>query len=205
VRVPLARNDLPQNGASRRTFLRAFTAIPLAAAATPPSSAVGRSKPNFGGPREQTFRFQRTREKRSLSCIRYQRAESFFASLEHGFASRRGDELYQVGIVIQLALSAHLLDVGFDDAWCVRNIGLYLNRSLEHANATGLYHECPELKRLAEFLSPYGRWRNPGPLPTADASPFSHELICHLTRELLERVRNVTGHPRPRGRGPRNG
>lgn len=148
---------------------------------------------------------RRTKEGRHLSRIRYQRAESFFAPIEHGFPFRESDQLYQVGIVVQLAVSAHLLDVGFDDAWCAKDIGLYLNRSLGHANATGLGHVSPELRRLAEFLSPYGRWHNPGGLVAADTCPFSHEQICHLTRELLERVREVTGHPRPRGKGRHNG
>jgi len=125
--------------------------------------------------------------------------------LSTDFLFRESDQLYQVGIVVQLAVSAHLLDVGFDDAWCAKDIGLYLNRSLGRANATGLGHVSPELRRLAEFLSPYGRWHNPGALAAADTCPFSHEQICHLTRELLERVREVTGHPRPRGKSRHNG
>ncbi|MGN6850621.1 MAG: hypothetical protein ACTHJK_14290 [Sphingomicrobium sp.] len=148
---------------------------------------------------------RRTKEGRNLSRIRYQRAESFFVPIKHGFPSRRSDELYQLGIVLQLALSAHLLDVGFDDAWCAQNIGLYLDRSLELANTTGLGHDSPELKWLAKFLSPYGRWRNADASAAPDACPFSHEQICRLTRGLLERVREVTGHPRPRGRSRRNG
>lgn len=148
---------------------------------------------------------RRTKEGRHLSRIRYHRAESFFAPIEDGFPFPESDQLYQVAIVLQLALSAHLLDVGFDDAWCAKDIGLYLNRSLEHANATGLGHVSPDLRRLAEFLSPYGRWRNPDGLAAADACPFSPEQIGHLTRELLERVREVTGHPLPRGRTRHNG
>jgi hypothetical protein len=61
------------------------------------------------------------------------------------------------------------------------------------------------LKGLAEFLSPYGRWRNPDGSAAANTCPFSHEQMCGLTRELLDRVREVTGHSRPRGRSQRNG
>lgn len=147
----------------------------------------------------------RTKQGRRLSRARYHRAESFFVPMEHGFPFRRSDQLYQIGIVLQLALSAHLLDVGFADAWCAKNIGLCLNRSLQHANATGLGHDSPELEELAEFLSPYGRWRNPDGSAAADACPFSPERVCALTREILERVREVTGHPRPRRRTDRNG
>lgn len=102
--------------------------------------------------------------------------------------------------MLQLALSSHLLDVGFDDAWCAQNIGLHVDRSLTYASATGLGHECPELARLAEFLSPYGRWRNPDDAMRKTPCPFSYERVCGLTRELLDRVRAVTGQPRPRAR-----
>lgn len=205
MRAPSATDDLLQNGASRRSLLRAFTTIPMVVAATLPSAAAGALRLDFDGKSEQPITLQRTRDKRRLSRIRYQRADSFFAPIEQGLPFRGSDQLYHVGIVLQLALSAHLLDVGFDDAWCARNIGLYLNRSLEHANATGLGHDSPELKEVAEFLSPYGRWRNPDGSAAAGTCPFSHEQICYLARELLERVREVTGHPRPRGRSQRNG
>lgn len=186
---------------SRRSMLGAFAAAPLAAWSTaqPVQFEIPIGVPNG------FVLLRRTREGRLLSRVRYHRAESFFVPIKRGFPFRRSDQLYQIGIVLQLALSAHLLDVGFDDAWCVRNIGLYLSRSLEHANATGLGHDCPELKRLAEFLSPYGRWRNPDASAAADACPFSLDRICRLTRELLERVREVTGHSRPRGSSPRDG
>lgn len=142
---------------------------------------------------------RRTREGRRLSRIRYHNAEGFFAPVERRFLSRQNAELYHVGITLHLALSSHLLDVGFDDGWCAKNIGLYVNKSLEHANATGLGHDCSELKRLAGVLSPYGRLRNADVSTASSQCPFSNEQICWLTRELLERVREVTGHSRPRG------
>lgn len=182
---------------SRRDLLGALALTPLAAVS---AAEVGR----LGVPCEvpsDIVPLRRSREGRQLSRVRYHNAESFFAPVVQGFAFRQSDHLYQVGIVLQLALSSHLLDVGFADAWCRQNIGLYLNKSLERANATGLVHDCPELEKLAGFLSPYGRWRNASATETADACPLSGEQICHVTRELLDRVREVTGHPRPRGWG----
>lgn len=152
------------------------------------------------GPPVETTILRRTREGRQLSRTRYHTAESFFAPIEAGFLSFQSDLLYQTGIALQLALSSHLLDIGFDDAWCAHNIGLHVDRSLTYANATGLGHECPELARLAEFLSPYGRWRNPYFVMRKTPCPFSCERIRELTRELLDQVREVTGHPQPRER-----
>ncbi|WP_158213634.1 hypothetical protein [Sphingopyxis witflariensis] len=59
----------------------------------------------------------RTKEKRGLSRFRYHNAESFFESLDRGFYDRHDEMFYQSGIVAQLALSAHLLDVGL----CCKN------------------------------------------------------------------------------------
>lgn len=180
---------------SRRDLLGALAVTPLAALST---AEAGRFGMSVDVPSE-LVPLRRTKEGRHLSRIRYHNAESFFAPVEQGFPFRSNDHLYQIGITVQLGLSSHLLDVGFDDAWCAKNIGLYVNRSLEHANATGLGHHCPELKQLAEFLSPYGRWRNADVSQLSSPYSFSPEQICRFTRELLERVREVTGHSRPRG------
>lgn len=197
IRDPQAVTQIVQarGSTSRRDLLSALALAPLA---TVSAAEVGR----FEAPpavANELVSLLRSREGRHLSRVRYHRAESFFTPIEQGFSLRATDELYQVGIVLQLALSSHLLDVGFSDAWCARNIGLYVNRSLMRANATGLGHDCPDLKELAEILSPYGRWRNAEVRPTTDVCPFSRERICSLTRDLLERVRDVTGHSRRRG------
>lgn len=186
---------------SRRDLLGALAVAPLAIA-TPAEVNPFAVRPSVPA---ELVSLRRSREGRHLSRIRYLRAESFFTPIEQGSYFRSGDQIYQVGIVLQLALSSHLLDVGFADAWCAQNIGLYVNRSLERANATGLGHDSPDLKALAEFLSPYGRWRNVDVRTTADVCPFSDERMCRLSRDLLERVREVTGHPRRRGQGARNG
>jgi hypothetical protein len=179
---------------SRRDLLGALAVAPLAAFST---ADVGR----FGVPigvSSELVALRRTREGRNLSRVRYRNAESFFAPVEQGFLSRQTDQLYHTGIALQLALSSHLLDVGFDDEWCARSIGLYVTKSLACANATGLGHDYPELRQLAEILSPYGRWRNAEVTGSAHPCPFSHEQVCGITRDLIERVREVTGHSRPR-------
>jgi hypothetical protein len=181
---------------SRRALLGAIVAAPRATLAVADVVLVL----PLPGVADQPLSLRRTREGRQLSRVRYHTAESFFAFVEEGLLTRGSDELYQAGIVLQLALSSHLLDIGFDDVWCARNIGLHVNKSLACANATGLGHECPELARFAEFLSPYGRWRNPDVATRAIFCPFSHQRICRLARELLDHVREVTGHPRPRTR-----
>lgn len=186
---------------SRRAFLGALSSTPLLGLAAGDAAVAGPSTGVAG----QSVPLHRTDEARSLSRVRYHNAESFFSSVEQGFRFCENDRLYYIGITLQLALSAHLLDVGFDDAWCAKSIGLHVDKSLALANATGLGHDSLALKQLAEFLSPYGRWRNSNGSMTAETCPFSREQICALTRELLERVREVTGHPRRRGRNPRNG
>src|SRR3546814_5889166 len=65
---------------------------------------------------------------------------------------------YHVGIVMQLGLSSHLLDVGFDDQWCARHLAYRVAKSLAYANATGLGFEGPEVELLAAILTPYWRW-----------------------------------------------
>ncbi|MEG3145674.1 hypothetical protein U1839_13510 [Sphingomonas sp. RT2P30] len=149
-------------------------------------------------PREAPVILRRSREGRSASRFRYHNAERFFASVECEIWPDRSDELYRIGIVVQLALSSHLLDVGFVDKWCARHLALDLAKSLKCANATGLGHDCPELADLAARLSPYGQFRNPDSRMRCNC-PFSTVETLRLTRALLDRVRDVTGHPRPRG------
>ncbi|MBA2932587.1 hypothetical protein HZF05_00635 [Sphingomonas sp. CGMCC 1.13654] len=136
-----------------------------------------------------------------MSRVRYHRAESFFRTLERVRCGRTSDTLYLAGIVAQLGLSAHLLDVGFPDDWCARHIGLRVTKALTYANATGFGHECADMARLADVLTPYWVWRRPhlDGEPTPDNGGFTIEQIQPLLRALLERVHSVTGHPRPNG------
>jgi len=148
----------------------------------------------------------RTRAGRDLRRARYRTAEEFFAGLEAGIVPPDAGLLYHIGIVIQLGLSVHLLDVGFDDAWCARHLELHLDRSLALANASGLGLDAPPIAALATFLSPYGQWRHAdvGKPPDCPSAPGEMRV---LTRALLDHVRAVTGHGFParrrrqRGRG----
>lgn len=142
----------------------------------------------------------RSREGRILSEARYRNGESFALAIEELRFPDTGDLLYQTGIVAQMALSSHLLDVGFDDQWCARNIGLHISTALAYANATGLNYQSPELERLATVLSPYNVWRNPDIHGSRPPVPASLPNIPLLLRELLDHVRGITGHSRPRRR-----
>lgn len=143
---------------------------------------------------------ERSRARRALSDTRYRNAESFFLAIEERLFSGASDLLYQAGIVAQLALTSHLLDVGFDDRWCARHIGLHIDKALAYANATGLNYHSAALQRLAPVLSPYNVWRNPDLDGSRPPVPKSLPDIPALLRELLDHVRGVTGHPRPRRR-----
>lgn len=142
----------------------------------------------------------RTREGRVLSQCRYRNGESFFLAIQELRFPNTSDLLYQTGIVAQMALSSHLLDVGFDDRWCARKIGLHIGKALAYANATGLNYQSPEFERLAVVLSPYNKWRNPDLDGSRPTLPASLPNIPPLLRDLLDHVRAVTGHPRPRRR-----
>lgn len=140
---------------------------------------------------------ERSPTRRALSETRYRNAESFFLAIEEQLFSDTSDLLYQTGIVAQLALTSHLLDVGFDDRWCARHIGLHIGKALAYANATGLNYHSGALERLAPVLSPYNVWRNPNLDRSRPPVPKSLPHIPPLLRDLLDHVRGVTGHPRP--------
>lgn len=179
--------------ASRRGFLSGFSAAP-AAIFTPEITMICRQLDADHCP----ARLERTRDGRQLSRSRYHNAEGFFRSARKRVEALDADRLYSFGIVIQLGLSAHLLDVGFADNWCAQQLGLHLSRSLACANATGLGLESADFGFLAALLSPYGKWRHaPRTLPLD--FPFTDGEATSLVRQLLDRVRDVTGHPRPCG------
>ncbi len=138
----------------------------------------------------------RTREGRDLSRTRYRRAEEFMLGLDPGAPGDWPDFLYAAGIVTQLALSSHLLDVGFPDAWCARHVSLHVARSLAYANATGWGYDCPETARLTNVLSPYWKWNHlhlvDGSHP--DDGGFSAGDVRRLLHGLMDHVRQVTGH-----------
>jgi hypothetical protein len=200
-----ARNFDPSDSVgrtSRRTLLRTLSAAPVAALAVPVASPWGGVLASLHeGYGDDPAILVRTKEGRSLSRFHYHRAESFFPGREPRSASEWRSFLYFAGISAQLALSAHLLDVGFEDQWCVRHIGLRVAKSLAYANATGLGHDCPDMTRLAVVLSPYNKWNEVrlfGEPPPEDGG-LAVTQVRTLLRALLKRVHDVTGHPRPHG------
>jgi len=188
---------------SRRAFLGAFAATSATIVAAPSLEALDREFVAWG---DEPITLTRTEKDRSGSEFRYHNAEEFFAGTEAGFRRGRDDLLYQTGIVLQLGLSAHLLDVGFDDQWCARHIGHRVAKSLAYANATGFGHRDAEIELLAAILTPYWKWNCQSRLTRGkpEDGPFSHEDICRLTRNLLDHVRRVTGHSRPTWRERRH-
>lgn len=184
---------------SRRAFLGVVAAGPIAALAGNPAAkgAVASIAAPPCRDLEMPSRLGRSKEGRNASRFRYHNAESFFRAIERGIVRDARDQLYQTGIVIQLGLSSHLFDVGFTDEWCARHIGLNVVRSLDYANATGFGFDSTEFDLVAAILSPYSRWRFAEP-PVSDL-PFKLSQMRTLTRELLDHVHHVTGHPRPRG------
>ncbi|MCG2841985.1 hypothetical protein L6Q21_13435 [Sandaracinobacter sp. RS1-74] len=183
---------------SRRALLGALTAAPVAALAVPSpwGEALASLYADYG---DDPTAITRTKEGRALSRRRYHVAEGFFPAERertgwHGY-------LYRAGITAQLALSSHLLDMGFADDWCARHIGLRVAKSLSYANATGLGHDCPDMARLAAILTPYCRWNQVRLFgePEPDDGGLTLSQIHALLRALLDRVHDVTGHPRPRG------
>jgi hypothetical protein len=178
---------------SRRSLLIAIAITPIAISS--PWDAAIAALPYH----DEAVVLRRTRVGRSDSRFRYYNAESFFLGIERGVVQNPSDLLYQTGIVLQLALSSHLFDVGFTDEWCRRHIGLNVARSLAYANASGFGFEVTEIDRLAAILSPYSKHRFGQPCERAGHLPFTPEQIRTLTRALLDHVHHVTGHPRPRG------
>jgi hypothetical protein len=183
----------PEILASRRGFLTGFGAAPAAVF----TREVGLIGPQFDTD-DGSVELQRTRDGRQLSRSRYHNAEGFFRSARKRVEGLDADRLYSFGIVIQLGLSAHLLDVGFADNWCARQLGLHVSRSLACANATGLGLDSGEFGLLAALLSPYGKWRHARRTLALDF-PFTDGEATSLVRQLLDQVHDVTGHPRPRG------
>lgn len=187
---------------SRRTLLLGLTATPAAALATPVASPWGQAlRLLHDDYDDEPASLVRTKERRSLSRFRYHNAEGFFQSLDRGFYDRCNEMLYQSGIVAQLALSAHLLDVGFSDKWNARHIRLDVSKGLAYANATGFAYHCPDMARLAAVLSPYWKWGHArqSDQPRPDDGAFTIGEVRSILRALLDRVHDVTGNPRPNG------
>jgi hypothetical protein len=141
-------------------------------------------------------RLLRTREGRALSMERYLRAGEFMGSLMSGTTNDTAYFFYSAGIVAQLAMSSHLLDVGFPDLWCAKYIGLHVDRSLAYANATAFGYEDTATERLMDVLSPYWKWnslsRAQGIVP--DDGGFVADQVREIIVRLVDHAAEVTGH-----------
>jgi hypothetical protein len=190
-------------GTSRRNLLLYMAAAPVAVPviASPWAKALAALHNRY---EDAPALLRRSREGRRISRDRFHSAEIAFMSVETGFfADPRHirTTLHQAGAVAKLALCAHLLDVGFADAWNAEHIRQDIAKALAYANATGFGHDCPEMARLAVILSPYWKWGYPHLIgdPPMDDGGFTHDRVRVLIRALLARVADVTGHPRPKG------
>lgn len=183
---------------SRRALLQGLVHVPVVLAVSPMAEHVATLHANY---RDTPATIERTRAGRSLSGHRYHRAEGFFPNHRRLSVVDWRHFLYTAGITAQLALSSHLLDVGFSDQWCARHVGLHVAKSLAYANATGFGHDCLDMARLATVLTPYNVWNEVRLFGEAkpDDGNFTPDEVIRLLRALLERVHDVTGHSRPNG------
>lgn len=139
---------------------------------------------------------QRTAYKRDFGRVRFENAVSWFASCDPDLARVEASHLYDAGICAHLALTAYLLDRGFDDSWCAKNLAYRITDALDWANAAGLGFSNSALSRLAIVLTPYWQW---GPMHQDRQTrrlPFEVEgLTIHDPLEnLLHRIGCTTGY-----------
>jgi len=186
---------------SRRALLHGLTIAPVTASAiaSPWAKALASLHRRY---EDEPATLVRTKMGRALSRDRYDSAEIAFAPIEAGFFARDVRvTLHQAGAIAKLALCAYLLDIGFPDDWNAAHIRQDIAKALAYANATGFGHDCPDLARLAVILSPYWKWGYPHLIgdPPMDDGGFTPDRVRPLVRALLDRVADVTGHPRPQG------
>jgi len=182
---------------SRRHFLGAIMVAPAIVTARPTIISPWQADLGVLHNRynDEPVKMIRSKDGRELSLARFRAAHDFFPDAI-GTLQDLPDFLYRAGITAQLGLSAHLMDVGFPDEWCARNIGLRVAKSLAYANATGFGHDCPSMARLARVLTPYWKW-NPSRL--RDRRPpsewgFKPDEVKALLTAMLKQVQHVTGH-----------
>jgi hypothetical protein len=189
---------------SRRALLRGLAIAPVAASAIA-STWGGTLASLYQHYEDGPTSIVRTKEGRNISRIRYHNAERWMLTLEAGFLTeprQARETLHQAGFVCQQALCAYLLDVGFDDAWNAQHIKQDIAKALAYANACGFGHDCPDMAWLAAVLSPYWKWGyhyDEWEKGRPQIGGFIPATVTPLVRALVDRVHDVTGHPRPRG------
>ena len=199
-----SRSSDSQISTSRRELLRGLAVAPVAASvvATPWGGTLAALHRRYD---DEPARIERTKEGRSMSRFRYHNAERWMATLEADFLIEPRfvkEALRQAGFVTQQALCSYLLDMGFADAWNASHIKQDIAKALAYANACGFAHDCPDMARLATVLSPYWKWGYHYADWEEDrprTGGFIPATITPLVRALVDRVHDVTGHPRPKG------
>ena len=192
------------SGTSRRALLRGLVVAPVAASAiaSPWSGALASLHRRYD---DEPATLVRTKEGRSISRFRYHNAERRWSLTEVvPFHESRfsNPALHYAGFVCQQALCAYLLDVGFADEWNAQHIKQDIAKALTYANACGFGHDCPDMARLAVVLSPYWKWGyhyDDWEEDRPKTGGFIPATIKPLVRALVDRVHDVTGHPRPKG------
>ncbi|KEZ21173.1 hypothetical protein CP98_00623 [Sphingobium yanoikuyae] len=189
---------------SRRALLRGLAVAPVAASvvASPWGGTLAALHRRYD---DEPAMMERTKEGRSISRFRYHNAERWMTTLAADFLTEprfAQEALHRAGFVTQQALCAYLLDIGFSDAWNARHIKQDIAKALAYANACGFGHGCPDMTRLAVILSPYWKWGyhyDDWEEDRPRTGGFIPATITPLVRALVDRVHDVTGHPRPKG------
>ena len=138
---------------------------------------------------------QRTAWKRALGEVRFRNAIASLEAIDPDADNVTSTLYYGAGVAAQMGLTAYLLDRGFDDHWCARNVGLRITTALDWANATGLNHANPSICRLATVLTPYWKWGrfwNSDFIRSADCG-FKPGEIHTIIDNLLDRIGTATG------------
>ena len=118
---------------------------------------------------------------------RLQNAHGFFPTAEF---ARPADQLYQIGIVSQMALTACLVATGWSDEDCRRNVGQDVGKAFFLANAEGLQFHSESFARLMPLLSPYGRWRPPATVDWRELGTIDADQVRFTVSRLLAAVRS---------------
>lgn len=189
---------------SRRALLRGLAAAPVVAPAigSPWTSGLASLHQRY---EDEPATLARTKEGRSISRVRYHNAERRLMLTEMvPFPESRfsNPALHVAGFICQQALCAYLLDIGFADEWNAQHIKQDIAKALAYANACGFGHDCSDMARLAAVLSPYWKWGyhyDEWEEDRPHAGGFIAATITPLVRAVVERVHDVTGHPRPKG------
>lgn len=190
---------------SRRTLLRGLTVVAVAAPAW--AKALASLHQHY---EDEPVTLAQSKEGRCISRLRYHNAErrwmltAIVAFPERGFTN---PALHFAGFVCQQTLSAYPLDMGFADGWNASHIKPDIAKALAYANACDLAHDCPDMARLAVFLSPFWNWGyhyNEWEEDRPRTGGFIPATIKLLVRALVDRVHDMTWHPRPRGRQRRS-